>query len=88
MALSTKARIAAVGGALALGVLGAGGAAYAAGTDGPAARYVTVVDENGTTDGTGTAPQKSAEDCPEDGTGTAPGGTAPGTGATGTPGDA
>jgi hypothetical protein len=79
MALSPKARIAAVGGALAIGVLGAGGAAYASGS-GPApapAQYVTTVD-----DGAGNSP----EDCPEGAGGSGSG--ADGAGATGTPGDA
>ena len=78
MALSPKARIAAVGGALAIGVLGAGGIAHATGgtgTGGGTATYVTVVDD----EGAGTAPGRSAEDCPA-GAGEAggTGGTAPG----------
>ena len=80
MALSTRARIAGIGGALAIGLLGAGGVAYAAGgdgSDGGTASYVTVVD-----DGTTTAPATpgSREDCPggsgsgtESGTATDPG---------------
>ena len=87
MALSTRARIAGIGGALAIGVLGAGGAAYAAGgTDAPT--YVQVVEES-TAPGTG---GWSAEDCPEgagggtQGDGTAEGGGTEGSGTT--PGDA
>jgi len=89
MALSPKARIAAIGGALAIGVLGAGGVAYAAGGSGSGtASYVTVVDDEGATT-TPAAPERSAEDCPE---GTAPGGgsgsgSESGTGSA-TPGDA
>lgn len=81
MALSTRARIAGIGGALAIGVLGAGGVAYAAGSgDAPAARYVTTV-EDGTSG-------YSPEDCPEgSGGGTrGEGTTTPET--TATPGDA
>jgi len=91
MALSPKARIAAIGGALAIGVLGAGGVAYAAGGSGSGtASYVTVVDDQGAT----TAPadgQRSEKDCPQ---GTAPGGgsgTGSGSGSgtgSATPGDA
>ena len=70
MALSTRARIAGLGGALALGVLGATGYAYASDGTGSTASYVTTVD-----DGTGTAPSSPApserggtdRDCPEHG---------------------
>ncbi|CAA9280117.1 MAG: hypothetical protein AVDCRST_MAG41-3469 [uncultured Corynebacteriales bacterium] len=73
MALSTRARIAGLGGAVAIGLLGAGGVAYAAGggaTDTPT--YVTVVDE-GTTPATPATPgERSGKDCPE-GTGSGSG---------------
>lgn len=83
MALSTRARIAGIGGALALGVLGAGGYAYAESTGGgTGASYVTVVDDGST----GQAPSGQAPaqpdrgtgdraDCPEKGGGTGSGGT-------------
>ncbi len=68
MALSTKATLAAVGGALAIGALGVTGVAYASeGTGTPS--YVTTVQEDGTA--ASTAPGTAADrDCPEkDGTG-------------------
>jgi len=80
MALSTRARIAALGGGLALGVLGATGYAYAAGDSGTGAgvSYVT------TDDGSG-SPAGTDRDCPGhggsggsgDSGSPAPGGTAP-----------
>jgi hypothetical protein len=74
MALSTRAKIAGIGGALALGLLGATGYAYAAdGTD--TTSYVTTVD-----DGTSTAPSATPSerrgtdrDCPQKGGSTGPG---------------
>ena len=82
MALSTRARIAGVGGALAIGLLGAGGVAYATGGDelGTPA-YVTVVDEGAAPGGT----TADREDCPE---GAGSGGSGTGSGAATTPGDA
>ena len=71
MALSTRAKLAGLGGALALGVLGATGVAYAA--DGTATpQYVTTVDDGTTPEGSQQAPAPSEgqrsgdrEDCPE-----------------------
>jgi hypothetical protein len=70
MALSTRAKLAGLGGALALGVLGATGVAYAG--DGTAIpRYVTTVDDGTTQDGTRQAPSREGrgaggrEDCPK-----------------------
>jgi hypothetical protein len=66
MALSTRARIAGLGGALAIGLLGAGGVAYASGTGGtdtPA--YVTVVDDGTAPSAPATPGERSGKDCPE-----------------------
>lgn len=62
MALSTRATIAAVGGALAIGALGITGVAYAGG-DEATPQYVTTVQEDGTAaPAEGTAADR---DCPE-----------------------
>lgn len=69
MALSTRAKLAGLGGALALGVLGATGAGYAAhasdttGT-GTGTSYVTTVDGTATTPSE-QAPGSAGRDCPE-----------------------
>jgi hypothetical protein len=71
MALSTRARIAGIGGALALGVLGATGIAYAGDGTATTPQYVTTVDDGTTQDGTRQAPSGEGrgaggrEDCPE-----------------------
>jgi hypothetical protein len=86
MALSTRAKLAGLGGALALGLLGATGVAYA--TDGTATpQYVTSVDDGSTQYGTrqapadGSRPEGGREDCPEKGGGS---GGSGGSGAGGT----
>jgi hypothetical protein len=76
MALSTRAKLAGLGGAFALGVLGATGVAYAG--DGPASpQYVTTVDDGATQSGQ-PAPadgeRPAGKDCPE-GSGGRGGGT-------------
>ena len=83
MALSTRVRLAGLGGVLALGVLGATGIAYAAdGTGGTS--YVTTVDDGTARSGSQQAPGDRAprsgdrEDCPEKG-----GGSGEGAGGTG-----
>ncbi len=67
MALSTRAKLAGLGGALALGVLGATGVAYAADGSGTA-QYVTTVDD-GTPQYGQQAPadgeRPAGKDCPE-----------------------
>jgi hypothetical protein len=96
MALTTRARLAGLGGALALGVLGAGGVAYAAGgseSGGPS--YVTVVDDGRSGAPSTGAPSTGAPgtgergDCPDKGSGAGGGsGSAEGAGSGGTAGDA
>ena len=67
MALSTRAKLAGLGGALALGVLGATGVAYAAGGNGTP-QYVTTVDDGTTRYGQqapGDGERPAGKDCPE-----------------------
>jgi hypothetical protein len=83
MTLSTRAKLAGLGGALALGLLGGTGYAYAADRPDAAPQYVTTVDDATGTGSTGTgstgagrwadwqtAADGTREDCPE-----RPGGT-------------
>ena len=88
MALSTRVKIAGIGGALALGLLGATGYAHAAdGAD--TTSYVTTVD-----DGTSTAPSAPApserggidRDCPEKGGSGGSGSPGPGSNGSGSSG--
>jgi hypothetical protein len=85
MALSTRATLAGLGGALAIGVLGAGGVAYAAGgNDTGSPSYVTVVDDGstgspGAPGSTGAPAPGDRGDCPDkqggSGSGPGPGGS-------------
>lgn len=83
MALSTRAKLAGLGGALALGVLGATGVAYAADGTGASPQYVTTVDDGTTGYGTqpapaeGSRPDGGREDCPDRSGGSGTGGTSP-----------
>ena len=75
MALSTRAKLAGLGGALALGVLGATGVAYAAGDGTGTPRYVTTVDDGTAAYGQqapGDSGRPAGKDCPE-GAGRGPG---------------
>ncbi len=88
MALSTRAKLAGLGGALALGVLGATGVAYAGGDATGTPQYVTTVDD-GTTGYGQQAPaygerQADGKDCPE-GAGGGSGEQGGGNGGTGSP---
>lgn len=71
MALSTRARLAGIGGALAIGVLGAGGVAYATGGSGTDVSYVTTVDDQAPAPSTSDA-EGTRKDCPEGAGGGAP----------------
>jgi len=90
MALSTRAKIAGVGGALALGLLGATGYAYASDGTGTTASYVTTVDGGTSTSPSAPAPSERGggtdRDCPEKGGSGQQGGPGPeGSGSSGTP---
>ena len=88
MALSTRAKIAGLGGALALGVLGATGVAYAAGDGTGTPRYVTTVDDGTAAYGQqapGDGGRPAGKDCPEGAGGQRGPGNGPGEGGSGSP---